>query len=300
MHEISGAIIAITLVMTAVFIPVTFMPGPVGVFYRQFGLTMAMSIVLSGVVALTLTPVLCAMILKPHAHGHANHAKKRRGLLAICCIVSAGCGLGVIIGVSFVGAGRLPAHSAALLQRPFDRAVEKVTGGYAGILRRIVTRRVLTMLVIGGFGVGIFVVNTQLADRLHPARGPGHHLRDHPDASGLDARVHQRQVPRAAGDLPRSIDEVTSVSSLAGYEVLTEGRGSNAGTCIINLKPWADRKLTSQQIIEELEEKVPQDCQCQARVLRAARGSRASARPAGSPCVCSTRRTRPTTSGSEK
>ena len=78
-HEISGAIIAITMVMTAVFIPVTFMTGPVGVFYRQFGLTMAMSIVLSGVVALTLTPVLCAMLLKPHtgpreearAAGHA-------------------------------------------------------------------------------------------------------------------------------------------------------------------------------------------------------------------------------------
>ncbi|MFO1066362.1 MAG: efflux RND transporter permease subunit [Pirellulales bacterium] len=59
-HEISGAIIAITLVMTSVFIPVTFMTGPVGVFYRQFGLTMAMSIMLSGIVALTLTPrALC-------------------------------------------------------------------------------------------------------------------------------------------------------------------------------------------------------------------------------------------------
>jgi len=77
MHEISGAIIAITLVMTAVFIPVTFMPGPVGVFYRQFGLTMAMSIVLSGLVALTLTPVLCAMILKPLSHGH----EEQRGLI---------------------------------------------------------------------------------------------------------------------------------------------------------------------------------------------------------------------------
>ena len=73
MHEISGAIIAITLVMTAVFVPVTFMTGPVGTFYRQFGLTMATSIVLSGVVALTLTPVLCAMILKPHT----GHVKKR-------------------------------------------------------------------------------------------------------------------------------------------------------------------------------------------------------------------------------
>src|SRR5262249_14541758 len=77
MHEISGAIIAITLVMTSVFIPVTFMPGAVGTFYRQFGITMATSIILSGLVALTLTPVLCAMILKPHNHNgtdsHTNH-----------------------------------------------------------------------------------------------------------------------------------------------------------------------------------------------------------------------------------
>src|SRR6185436_3947949 len=75
--EISGAIIAITLVMTAVFIPVTFMPGAVGVFYRQFALTMAMSIVISGVVALTLTPVLCAMILKPHTKN-----EQQRGLIS--------------------------------------------------------------------------------------------------------------------------------------------------------------------------------------------------------------------------
>src|SRR5215213_4826731 len=78
LQEITGAIIAITLVMTAVFVPVTFIPGPVGQFYRQFGITMATAIVLSGVVALTLTPVLCAMILKPHAPGHGpnnhNHA----------------------------------------------------------------------------------------------------------------------------------------------------------------------------------------------------------------------------------
>ena len=68
LHEISGAIIAITLVMTSVFLPVTFIPGAVGTFYRQFGITMATSIILSGLVALTLTPVLCAMILKPHGH----------------------------------------------------------------------------------------------------------------------------------------------------------------------------------------------------------------------------------------
>src|SRR5262249_48025831 len=106
-QEISGAIIAITMVMTAVFVPVTFMTRAVGTVYRQFGITMATSIVLSGVVALTLTPVLCAMILKPHMG-----QKKKRGPLA-------------------------------LLLHAFDRGVEKVTGGYAAVLRRIVTRRML-------------------------------------------------------------------------------------------------------------------------------------------------------------
>src|ERR1700734_1972073 len=89
-QEISGAITAITLVMTAVFVPVTFIPGPVGTFYRQFGITMATSIILSGVVALTLTPVLCAMILKPHTHSHANHVEKRRGPLVILLYVVGG------------------------------------------------------------------------------------------------------------------------------------------------------------------------------------------------------------------
>lgn len=66
--EIAGAVVAITIVMSAVFIPVAFLDGPVGVFYRQFSLTLAISIVISGVNALTLTPALCAIILKPHDH----------------------------------------------------------------------------------------------------------------------------------------------------------------------------------------------------------------------------------------
>jgi HAE1 family hydrophobic/amphiphilic exporter-1 len=68
MSEISGAIIAITLVMASVFIPAAFMSGPVGIFYRQFSVTMATSIILSGAIALTLTPSLCALMLK-NTHG---------------------------------------------------------------------------------------------------------------------------------------------------------------------------------------------------------------------------------------
>ena len=74
--EIGGAIIAITMVMVSVFIPISFMSGPVGTFYRQFSITMASSIVISAITALTLTPVLCAMLLK-NQHGKP----KKKGLL---------------------------------------------------------------------------------------------------------------------------------------------------------------------------------------------------------------------------
>jgi len=215
-REISGAIIAITLVMTAVFVPVTFMTGPVGTFYRQFGITMATSIVLSGVVALTLTPVLCAMLLKPHT-GH-----RKRGPLA-------------------------------MLLHVFDRGVEKVTGGYAAFLRPVVTRRMLTMLVIGSFGAGIVLVNTQLPAGFIPLEDQGmiYGIIQTPPGSTIEytnAKSHELQ------EIAKSIEGVSSVSSLAGYEVLTEGRGSNAGTCLINLKTWAERKMTSKQIIEKLEQ----------------------------------------------
>ena len=305
-HEISGAIIAITLVMTAVFIPVTFMTGPVGVFYRQFALTMAMSIVISGVVALSLTPVLCAMILKPHAHndqqhglvGLINHGINTAGtratwiLRALLCLalgLAVGAGCYYLLHMEIVHeviSEQLPltdqrmwiiagviAVSAALTFRAtfsgsdstekkrgplgiflhiFDRGIEKVTGGYAGIVGLMITRRILTILIIGAFGYGIMVVNQVLPSGFIPLEDQGliYGIVQTPPGSTLEytnAKCHELQA------ICKEMDEVTSVSSIAGYEVLTEGRGSNAGTCIINLKPWADRELTSKQIIEELE-----------------------------------------------
>jgi HAE1 family hydrophobic/amphiphilic exporter-1 len=222
-NEISGAIIAITLVMTAVFVPVTFMTGPVGTFYRQFGITMATSIILSGVVALTLTPVLCAMILKPHAVG-----EQKRGFI------------GKII------------YSFGIFLRLFDRGVVKVTNGYGAVLRPIVTQRLFTLLVIAGFCAGIYLVNTKLPAGFIPLEDQGmiYGIIQTPPGSTIEytnAKSHELQ------DIAMKIDGINSVSSLAGYEVLTEGRGSNAGTCLINLKPWSERKMTSKQIIQELE-----------------------------------------------
>ncbi|MCO5258790.1 MAG: efflux RND transporter permease subunit [Crocinitomicaceae bacterium] len=218
LDEISGAIIAITLVMTSVFIPISFMSGPVGVFYRQFSITMASSIVLSGVVALTLTPVLCAMILKPN-HGHV----KRKTPISL-----------------FIDW--------------FNRMFEKFTGRYTNFLSKIVNRKVITWGVLFGFGFGIFVVNKSLPAGFVPNEDQGmiYAIVQTPPGTTLE---RTNEISRKLQNIAEKIEGVQSVTSLAGYEVLTEGRGSNAGTCIINLKDWSERKNNVHQVIEELEEK---------------------------------------------
>lgn len=215
--EIGGAIVAITLVMTAVFVPVAFMTGPVGVFYRQFSITMAASIVISGVVALSLTPVLCAMLLKNH-HGQA----KRKTPISY-----------------FIGV--------------FNYLFEKLTGRYTNFLEKIVTLRLVTIVVLGAFVFGTFFINKTLPAGFIPGEDQGqiYAIIQTPPGSTLEAT---NKVARALQQAAEKIDGIESVSSLAGYEILTEGRGSNAGTCLINLKDWSKRKKSVQQIIEELEE----------------------------------------------
>jgi hydrophobic/amphiphilic exporter-1 (mainly G- bacteria), HAE1 family len=262
LQEISGAIIAITLVMTSVFVPITFVPGPVGVFYRQFGVTMATAIIFSGLIALTLTPVLCAMILKPHTHAEPGHAgaapkKKRLGLRVILVYVFAG--LPILAGLTYLAytlwgpIGFLIAL-VPFIQRPFSRVVDIVTNAYAGMLRPIVTRRLLTLLVIGGFSFGIVAASTQMASGFIPGEDQGiiYAVIQTPPGSTLEyTNAKSQELEKIA----KEIEGVTSVTSVAGYEVLTEGRGSNAGTAIINLKEWSLRELTAREIIEELEER---------------------------------------------
>ncbi len=266
-HEISGAIIAITLVMTSVFIPVTFIPGAVGTFYRQFGITMATSIILSGLVALTLTPVLCAMILKPHdqtdpdTHTRLdtytrNGDRPRRPRVKPLYALG---GLVVLGGITYLayelwGPAGFLLILLPLVRGRFDRAVEKVTAGYTALLRRIVTRRALTLFIVMGFGYAIYVVNTQLATGFIPGEDQGiiYAVLQTPPGSTLEyTNAKSLELELIAKD----IKEVASVTSLAGYEVLTEGRGSNSGTCIINLKNWSDRTRTARELIVDLEDK---------------------------------------------
>jgi len=128
-----------------------------------------------------------------------------------------------------------------------------VTGKYAGLVRRLVTRRALTMTVVAAFGIAIFAVNLRLPSGFIPLEDQGmiYGVIQTPPGSTLE---YTNEKARELQAIAKSLEGVHSVSSLAGYEVLTEGRGSNAGTCLINLKHWSERKLTSKQIIEQLEE----------------------------------------------
>src|SRR6478735_2126882 len=215
--EISGAIIAITMVMVSVFLPISFMTGPVGTFYRQFSITMASSIVISAIIALTLTPVLCAMLLKNH-HGHP----KKQNLLTRSL-------------------------------DSFNRGFEKLTGKYVGLLKLMVSRRWLTFGILLLFGLGILYENKILPAGFIPNEDQStiYAIIQTPPGSTLEKT---NQVSRRLQKICEEIDGVESVSSLAGYEIMTEGRGSNAGTCLINLKTWSDRKHNVKEIMEELEE----------------------------------------------
>ncbi len=218
MVEIAGAIVAITFLMAAVFIPVAFMSGPVGIFYRQFSITMATSIILSGIVALTLTPALCAIILKNH-HGQP---KKKTPV------------------DRFIDA--------------FNSRFNKTTNRYMTILGKMVNRRSLTFGLLIAFCIGTYFINSQVPSGFIPNEDQGmfYAIIQTPPGSSLE---RTNEISERLQKISETVDGVQSVSSLAGYEILTEGTGSNSGTCLINLKDWKERKHSVQEIMQELEEK---------------------------------------------
>jgi len=215
-REISGAIIAITLVMTSVFVPVAFMTGPVGVLYRQFSLTMASAIVISGFVALTLTPVLCAMLLKN------THGKPKR---------------------------KTPINQFI---NWFNKNFESITGRYTKFLGLIINRKLITYGLLLIFSFGIFSVNKILPAGFIPSEDQGQIYAIIQTSPGTTLE-RTNEISRKLQLIASKIEGVSSVTSLAGYEILTEGRGSNAGTCLINLKDWSERKQSVKEVIEELE-----------------------------------------------
>ncbi len=219
MGEISGAIIAITLVMAAVFIPVAFMSGPVGIFYRQFSVTIATSIILSAVIALTLTPALCAVMLKN------NH-------------------------------GKTPSKSwLNQLLMGFNNWFNKLLGKYKSFLSLIVNRRVVTFLTLVLFCLGTWSLSSRIPSGFIPNEDQGvfYAIVLTPAGSTIertDAVVSEIQKVAA------TIEDIQSVSTIAGYEILNEGTEACSGTCLVNLKSWGERKHSVDEVMKDLEEKM--------------------------------------------
>jgi HAE1 family hydrophobic/amphiphilic exporter-1 len=219
MKEIGGAIIAITLVMSAVFIPVAFLPGPTGVFYKQFSLTMAIAIVLSGISALTLTPALCALLLKN------THGQERKSTLINRFIDT------------------------------FNNKYNQIAARYRQLLELVVNRRVVTVIALLAFCVATFGLGTIVPSGFIPNEDQGTIYASITTPSGATLE-RSEDVVDAIQKVALENNNVATVSTLAGYNFLTDGTGASYGMNLISLKSWKERKgITDQDIISELKEK---------------------------------------------
>ncbi|MFB9862168.1 efflux RND transporter permease subunit [Rufibacter immobilis] len=216
MGEISGAIVAITLVMSAVFVPVAMMTGPVGIFYRQFSITLAISIVISGVNALTLTPALCALLLK-NTHGHSE--KK------------------------------------TLLQRffrSFNKGYGKVEESYKNTVLRIAGRYTVTLGLLLFFLFSTWGITKVLPTGFIPTEDQGMIYVNVTTPQGATVERTSYVLDRIQ-QAAQKMEAVENVSTLAGFSLLTDAAGASYGMGMINLKSWENRTASVEEIIAALE-----------------------------------------------
>ena len=212
--EISGAIVSITLVMAAVFVPVSFIGGSAGVFYKQFGLTLAIAIILSAVNALTLSPALCALFLHPHQNGQQHKGFLKRFYIS------------------------------------FNTAFAAVTNKYKRTLLFFSRRKWIPVTGLAFFSILFYVLSNSTPKSFVPSEDMGVILADislPPSASLERTDSVTRRMERIAATIP----EITNINTVVGSAPLS-GTGSNFGQVIMRLKPWSNRKRNVQSIIAEL------------------------------------------------
>lgn len=208
MNEISGALISITLVMMAVFIPVSFMSGITGTFYRQFGLTMAISIAFSAINALTLSPALCALFLKPHV----NHEGEKQGLLKRFFVA---------------------------FNTAYDVTVKKYTKG----VNFFIKNKLLSMgAVVAGVCLLFYLMGTTPTG-LVPNEDTGTIFisLDMPPGTSLDkTKENMAKIEKLVAKTPA----IRTYTSISGYSLLSAAQGSSYGSFICKLQDWEERDET--------------------------------------------------------
>ncbi|MDR6783428.1 HAE1 family hydrophobic/amphiphilic exporter-1 [Pedobacter africanus] len=211
MSEISSAIISITLIMAAVFVPVTFVTGSVGVFYKQFGLTLAVAIIISAVNALTLSPALCALLLKPHS----AHDEPKKGFMQ-------------------------------RFYAGFNASFTAMTNRYKKSVVFLVNKKWIAFAGIALFSVLFWFLVKTTPTGFVPNEDSGSIYGNVilPPATSLErTEVIANQIDSIA----RSIPEVELSARLAGMDLMS-GTGSSYAAIFIRLKPWKQRTKEGQDI----------------------------------------------------
>ena len=211
MDEISTAIVSITLVMSAVFIPVTFITGTTGVFYKQFGITLAVAIVISAINALTLSPALCAIFLKPHN----NNALHKKGFMQ-------------------------------RFYTAFNVSFDAMTSRYKKTTHFFMDRKWVAVALIVLFTSGLFLLMKTTPTGFVPAEDMGRIFVDiglPPSTSMERTKKIVNQVDSIIGSLP----EMEARTAIVGNSLIS-GQGSSYGMLICSLKPFEQRKGKGQDI----------------------------------------------------
>ncbi|HYI97268.1 MAG TPA: multidrug efflux RND transporter permease subunit [Bryobacteraceae bacterium] len=208
MDEVSGPVVAIGLVLCAVFVPVSFMGGIVGQLYRQFAITISVSVILSVIVALTLTPALCSMMLRPR--------KEIRGPVGI-------------------------------FLRWFNRVFDKITEGYLGGVRFLLRRALIGMACLVGLWFGAGSLLMKLPSGFVPNEDQGYFFSVFNLPDGASMERTDQLMRRAEADL-KAIPGVEEVLTMGGLNLLTNAYTSNNASIITMLKPWEERHGAEEQI----------------------------------------------------
>ena len=267
MNEIGGAIVSITLVMMLVFIPVSFMPGTAGVFYRQFGLTMAIAIGISALNALTLSPALCAVFLKPHdtdsslkerlgaAYSAAGEAYKKRFSFSFPPIVTF---ILLVATITFMVLGWFNFENVALsliacvvavltligifskrFQDAFEKAYNGILGGYRKNTEFFIRHKVTAFsIVVISIAVLVFLMGrTPTALVPNEDTGTVFCMVDMPPGTSQE---RTGEVLTQVDSIMAKIPAIESRTMINGYSFIA-GQGATYGTFIVKLKDWSER-----------------------------------------------------------
>ncbi len=286
MSEIAGALVSITLVMMLVFIPVSFMPGTSGVFYRQFGLTMAIAILFSAINALTLSPALCAVLLKAHnsdsslkermgeAYSAAGEVMKKRYKKAFHLDIRPAITLIFLVAtITFMVLGWysfetpwkcvIAAATAVVtimgiftprFHKGFNEGYEKILTHYKKYVGFFINHKITSFAIVAVAIIVLVVLMSRRPTALVPNEDTGilFVMVDMPPGTSQERTL---EVLDKVDSLVRQIPAVEYSQMIAGYSFLA-GQGATYGTFIVKLHHWDDREDDVNKVLAQIYAKV--------------------------------------------